>query len=74
MSGRRYWNPEEIIGELEILWNRFVKIKSNDIGVNELEVQEPQLLPSSYVGEKPNLDRLHYLLKDVNESEESRET
>jgi len=66
LSGRRSWNPKEVISELEILWNRFVKIKSNEIGITELEIQEPLLLAPSFVGEKPNLDRLHHLLKEIN--------
>ena len=40
--------------------------KSNEIGITELEIQEPLLLSPSFVGEKPNLDRLHHLLKEIN--------
>ena len=66
LSGRKCWNPKELISELEILWTRFSKVKSNNLGISELEVQEPLLVQSSYDGEKPNLERLHLLLKEVN--------
>ena len=67
LSGRRYWSSRELINELELLWRRFVKIKSDEIRITDLEVQEPLLLESKFDGEKPNLSRLHSLLKGVND-------
>ena len=67
LSGRRCWSSGELISELELMWRRFVKIKTDKIEITDLEVQEPLLLESKFDGEKPNLERLHLLLKEVND-------
>jgi len=67
LSGRRCWSPRELINELEILWRRFVRIRSDEIEITDLEVQEPHLPESVFDGEKPDLSRLHSLLKEVND-------
>lgn len=67
VCGRRPWLANDVFLELKMLWRRIDNVKKNKIDSADLEVKKVSITHIDLNNEKPNLSKLHHLIKPLNE-------